>query len=323
MTGENSSAVTIVGDAGRATTRRMLEAIATSRSLRFPETALLLSRGFSAENPPRAWNEVLAGLGANAIAVVPADELRVASLAGLSGAKVVTFGYDALAELRVVDVRPAGQTTDFGLEVAGERYDVTLRLIGEHFVYDAAAALAAAWGAGILVSDAVAAIETITEVGTARMQPVPAASGVLLIDDSASMTPVSTVAALKALATLGTEGHRTVAVLGALDLPESASSTGFSADEEASREAHDRIGRIVVRLNIRLLIVIGHAARHLHNAAGLEGSWNGESVLVGSADEALEVMRKQMKAGDAMLVKYQEAGAPSLAGRLAALELTS
>ena len=87
---------------------------------------------------------------------------------------------------------------------------------------------------------------------------------------------------------------------------------------EYSDEEHDRIGRLVVRLNIRKLVVVGHAARHIHNAAGLEGSWDGESILVADADEAYDVLREELQQGDVVLVKSSgSAGLRFLGDRVA------
>ena len=91
--------------------------------------------------------------------------------------------------------------------------------------------------------------------------------------------------------------QRSVAVLGEM------AELGEYADDE-----HDRIGRLAVRLNIRKLIVVGHNARHIHNAAGLEGSWDGESVLVATADEAYDVLRDELRYGDVVLVKSSGLG---------------
>jgi UDP-N-acetylmuramoyl-tripeptide--D-alanyl-D-alanine ligase len=88
---------------------------------------------------------------------------------------------------------------------------------------------------------------------------------------------------------------------------------GEFADEE-----HDRIGRLAVRLNIQKLVVVGHAARHIHNAAGLEGSWDGESMLVADADEAYDVLRDELREGDVVLVKSSgSAGLRFLGDRVA------
>jgi UDP-N-acetylmuramoyl-tripeptide--D-alanyl-D-alanine ligase len=89
---------------------------------------------------------------------------------------------------------------------------------------------------------------------------------------------------------------RAVAVLGEM-----------TVDDAESREEHDRIGRLVVRLNVGKLIVVGHGARHIHNAAGLEGSWDGESVLVDSAEEAYDLLDNELRDGDVVLVKSSKA----------------
>ena len=72
---------------------------------------------------------------------------------------------------------------------------------------------------------------------------------------------------------------------------------------EYAQEEHDRIGRLAVRLNIGKLVVVGHRARHIHLAAGLEGSWDGESVLVEDLAEAEAFLASELRAGDVVLVK--------------------
>jgi UDP-N-acetylmuramoyl-tripeptide--D-alanyl-D-alanine ligase len=58
-----------------------------------------------------------------------------------------------------------------------------------------------------------------------------------------------------------------------------------------------------VRLNIRKLVVVGYGARHIHNAAGLEGSWDGESIYVETPEQAYDLLRETIGAGDIVLVK--------------------
>jgi UDP-N-acetylmuramoyl-tripeptide--D-alanyl-D-alanine ligase len=114
-------------------------------------------------------------------------------------------------------------------------------------------------------------------------------------------------AALRTLAQIVAPDQRSVAVLGEM------AELGEVADDE-----HDRIGRLAVRFNIRKLIVVGHRARHIHNAAGLEGSWDGESVLVADADEAYDVLRDELRPGDVVLVKSSgSAGLRFLGDRIA------
>ena len=67
--------------------------------------------------------------------------------------------------------------------------------------------------------------------------------------------------------------------------------------------------------------MVGHGARHIHNAAGLEGSWDGESILVADADEAYDVLREPVAPGDVVLVKSSNsAGLEVLGDRLAGVD---
>jgi UDP-N-acetylmuramoyl-tripeptide--D-alanyl-D-alanine ligase len=134
-----------------------------------------------------------------------------------------------------------------------------------------------------------------------------AGGGITVINDAYNASPDSMAAALKTLAQIRRPGERTVAVLGEM------AELG-----EFSREEHDRIGRLAVRLNIDRLIVVGEGARAIHLGAGLEGSWNGESVQVADRDEAYDVLREDLRAGDVVLVKSSKsAGLRFLGDRIA------
>ena len=126
---------------------------------------------------------------------------------------------------------------------------------------------------------------------------------VTVLDESADNTPQGVLDSLKALASLTGEERRSVAVLGPVAVE--------SADPIEIRDEHDRIGRIVVRLNVKQLIVVGNDARHLFKAAELEGSWNGESVLCQTLPEAYDLLRAEIREGDVVLVKV-----PGLSARL-------
>ncbi|MEL0237706.1 MAG: UDP-N-acetylmuramoylalanyl-D-glutamate--2,6-diaminopimelate ligase, partial [Aquiluna sp.] len=97
---------------------------------------------------------------------------------------------------------------------------------------------------------------------------------------------------LQTLAVLGRAGNRTVAVLGQM-----AELGEYSAQE------HDQIGRLVVRLGIDKLFVIGEEAKLIHMGASQEGSWDGESEYIESMSTAFETIRAKLKPGDVVLVK--------------------
>jgi UDP-N-acetylmuramoyl-tripeptide--D-alanyl-D-alanine ligase len=113
-----------------------------------------------------------------------------------------------------------------------------------------------------------------------------------VINDAYNASPDSMAAALKTLAQIAAPGQRTVAVLGEM------SELGPYSVEE-----HDRIGRMVVRLNIGKLFVVGEGARAIHLAAEHEGSWGGEAVFAADADEAYALIAAELRPDDLVLVK--------------------
>ncbi len=303
-----ASVATVVGTVGRSSTSAMLAAVLGATPHNPRRTVVLLSRGSSEEapgSPAKSWGEVLSSLDLESVVAVPASDARLVEAARLTGARVVTFGFDSTAEVRGTGLHASTGGTSYAVTIGADSAEVRLSLLGEHLAENSLGALAAAYANGVPLASAIAALEALSTVGEGVMSPVDADADILLIDDSASMAPESVTAALKALAMFGTEGHRTVAIIGELDLGPSEDSAALAA--ELHREAHDRIGRIVVRLNVSSLIVVGDNARHVHNAAGLEGSWNGESVLVADATAAYDRVREVVRPGDVVLVKSREA----------------
>jgi UDP-N-acetylmuramoyl-tripeptide--D-alanyl-D-alanine ligase len=240
----------------------------------------------------RAKTEMVTDLDPAAIALLNADDDRVAEMASSTPATVHWFGLDPSAQVRAEDIAATATGTTFTLVTDLGRMPVRLRILGEHHVTNALAALSVARLLGIDLGQAIVALEGMRRAERWRMEVLLPESGAIIINDAYNASPDSMSAALKTLAQVRGENDRTIAVLGEM------AELGEYSDEE-----HDRIGRLVVRLNIRKLIVVGHAARHIHNAAGLEGSWDGESVLVETPDEAYDLLREDLGTGDIVLVK--------------------
>jgi UDP-N-acetylmuramoyl-tripeptide--D-alanyl-D-alanine ligase len=208
-------------------------------------------------------------------------------------AKQVWFGTAPDAQYRATDLQLSIDGTSFEMHWPDAQIaKVTLRILGEHHVMNALAALAVADQLGINRQETVAALEAMPLAERWRMQLTNRPDGVSIINDAYNASPDSTKAALQTLAQLGKSGRRTIAVLG-----EMAELGAFS------REQHDAIGRIVVRLNIDQLVVVGSAAKLIHMGAEQEGSWGGESKFFESIDEALAYVRGMLVAGDIVLVK--------------------
>jgi UDP-N-acetylmuramoyl-tripeptide--D-alanyl-D-alanine ligase len=235
-------------------------------------------------------------LPADTVVLVHGDDPRGAHLAASSGRRVVRFGLGSGHDVRADELHATAGGTSFEYLVDGERHPVALRLLGEHQVVTALAALAAAREVGIPSARAIAAIEAVPLAERWRMQSLDAGDGITIINDASDASGDSTAAALKALAQITPRDGRSVAVLGAV------ASAGESADEE-----HDRIGLLAVRLNIAQLVVVGPDALRIHASAGLQGSWDGESVFVADADAAYDLLRGILQPGDVALVKSSDA----------------
>jgi UDP-N-acetylmuramoyl-tripeptide--D-alanyl-D-alanine ligase len=279
-----------------------------------PDVAIVLTVGLahvgkfgSPEVTQLAKSEMVRDLEPTACAVLNADDGRVSQMAEATSARVSWFGLDASADVRAVDVDTTVDGTSFTLQVDGGSYPVRLRILGEHHVTNALAAITATRALGIPVEQAVHSLEAMTRAERWRMELMESPDGVVVINDAYNASPDSMAAALKTLAQISGSERRSFAVLGEM------AELGDFANEE-----HDRMGRLAVRLNVTQLVVVGHNARHIHNAAGLEGSWDGESILVDTIDEAFDALSTRLRKGDVVLVKSSKsAGLRFLGDRLA------
>ena len=241
----------------------------------------------------QAKGELVSGVIPGGVALLNADDLRVKDMAVLAHGEVRTFGTVTTAQIRADDVsiNRAGQVS-FTLSTGSESAPVALKLVGEHHMSNALAAAAAAHEAGLDIAVIAERLSEAAPISPHRMQVTDRADGVTIIDDSYNANPDSMRAGLKALAVVAGRDRRSVAVLGQmLELGED------------SRERHDEVGRLAVRLNVRLLIVVGQDAWPIFDGAQMEGSWGDEVVQVDSIEEAKAILDDYLTRGDVVLVK--------------------
>jgi UDP-N-acetylmuramoyl-tripeptide--D-alanyl-D-alanine ligase len=112
-----------------------------------------------------------------------------------------------------------------------------------------------------------------------RNQELPLPGGGLLVNDAWNANPISMRAALEHLRELA-NGRRRIAVLGEM------AELGDYTDE-----AHREVARAIEEVGVELLISVGERAR-------IYGGRN-----VGDADEAIALLREELKPGDCVLVK--------------------
>lgn len=265
-----------------------------------PDVGVVLSVGLAhagefggIEKTLLAKTEMVTDLTGEDVAVLNADDARVASMADKTAASVLWFGRGERADVRASEVVASAQGTRFTISLRdGASRELFFRVLGEHHVMNALAATAAATALGVQFDDVIDALETVTLAEKGRMEVLGGADGVTVINDAYNASPDSMAAALRTLAQIVEPGARTVAVLGQM------SELGEWADEE-----HETIGLLAVRLNVSQLVVVGAGARRIHVAAEREGSWNGESKYFDTADEAYDFLEGYTQPGDTVLVK--------------------
>ncbi|WP_428846908.1 UDP-N-acetylmuramoyl-tripeptide--D-alanyl-D-alanine ligase [Nocardia terpenica] len=246
----------------------------------------------------RAKGELVEALPSAGLAVLNADDDRVAAMADRTRARVVTVGLSEGADLRATDIRlDETARARFTLHANGSRVDVRLAVHGEHQVGNALSAAAVALECGADLETVAAALSDARVASAHRMDVRTRADGVTVVNDSYNANPDSMRAALKALVTMsraGDEPRRSWAVLGEM------AELGAESVLE-----HDRIGRLAVRLDVDRLIVVGtgRPARAMHQGAVMEGSWGEESLLVPDMESAIAVLDAELGAGDVVLVK--------------------
>src|SRR5690606_36821918 len=138
-----------------------------------------------------AKSEIVSGLAQGGVAVLNADDDRVAAMARLAE-RCVLFGESAGAHVRAtgLTVDAAGRTS-FVLESSAGSAPVTLSLVGAHHVTNALATAAVALELGIGLAEVAAEVGAATPLSPHRMHVVDRPDGITIIDDSYNANPDS------------------------------------------------------------------------------------------------------------------------------------
>jgi UDP-N-acetylmuramoyl-tripeptide--D-alanyl-D-alanine ligase len=240
--------------------------------------------------PAAAENAEKSGM-AGSVAVLNADDPRVARFAEVAPGAVLTFGFGEGAQFRaekIVDGGSNGSAFDF-ISPAG-RARLTLPLPGRHNIANALAALAAAsvWGLG-----AEAAQRAFPEISAGEMRGrlLRFEPGFAVINDSYNSNPAALRAMLELLA--HTAGYRR-RILAAGEMLELG---------PASASLHRETGAAAATLNLDWIVAVqGHAAEIAAGAinAGMPPE---RARFFATSSEAAAFVAEIVEPGDLLLVK--------------------
>ncbi len=251
-----------------------------------------LSRLGSIEAIEDAKAELVEALPAAAdggVAILNADDSRVARMASRTRARVVSYGFDARADVRADRVESAGfDGMRFRLCTPGGETEAALPGLGRLAVHNALAATAAGLAAGMDLASIVPGLAAPSRAE--HRSTVHRAGGVTIVDDAYNASPGSMRAALDLLR--GLPGRR-LAVLGEmLELG------------DATAAGHVEVGRAAADLD--LVVVVdgdpGGAAEGIV-AGAREAAGGARIVPAADADAAVALLAGELRPGDVVLVK--------------------
>ncbi len=250
-----------------------------------------LERAGSIEAIARAKSELPAALPRDGLAVLNADDARVAAMREVTPAAVRTFGVESAADVRAVDVVPEGSAgTVFTLVAPWGRRRLRAGTPGRHLVPHALAAAAVGEWMGVPLDEVEAALAAGSRAPH-RMEITETVSGATLIDDTYNASPISMGAALDFLEETPLRSGRRYAVLG--DMLE------LGPDEE---RLHRELGARAARV-VDALVAVGPRARWIAEAARSAGL--ARVATADDAEGAAAVVERELLpgAGDLLLVK--------------------
>jgi UDP-N-acetylmuramoyl-tripeptide--D-alanyl-D-alanine ligase len=248
-----------------------------------------------------AKRELIEGLaGPESIAVLNADDPRVARFAEVAPGRVLTFGCGASAQFRAEEIQDHGAAgSEFDFIGPGERARLALALPGRHSVENALAALAAASVWGIGTAEAADVLRDI-KVGEMRGRLLNFAEGFALINDSYNSNPVALAAMVDLLANTGAPragtktGNYRRRILAAGEMLE------LGPD---SARLHREAGRYAASRKLDCIVgVQGHAVEIVNGAiqAGLPAS---QAHFFSDSTAAAAFLADVIRPGDLLLVK--------------------
>ncbi|HUC29977.1 MAG TPA: UDP-N-acetylmuramoyl-tripeptide--D-alanyl-D-alanine ligase [Candidatus Acidoferrum sp.] len=234
----------------------------------------------------RAKYELVEALPPGGTAVLNADDEYVSQFGRDFAGKAITYGTRATADVRAENVESRGaQGSRFDIVTASGREHALLPLVGEHNILNALAAVAVGLVRGLRLSEAVAALATLTPAD--KRGQVLQLGNITVINDCYNSNPKALNAMVDALVTM--PGRRRIVVAGEmLELGPSG--------EEMHRAAGDHIAE----RKIDVLVGVRGRAQAMVESAQRAGT---RAVFVATPEEAGEWLARETQAGDLVLLK--------------------
>jgi len=230
--------------------------------------------------------------GSDSVAVLNADDERVARFAQVAPGRILTYGVAAGADFRAENIDDRGmEGTEFDFLGSESRVRLALPLAGRHNISNALAALAAASVWGVDAADAKEVFPTLQATGM-RGRVLRSGAGFSVINDCYNSNPVALAAMIDLLGSTPASGRRILAAGEMLELG------------PASPDLHREAGRTAAESGKLdwIVGVQGDAKDFIHGAIDA-GHPAAHAKFFATSAEAAGFVADLASRGDVLLVK--------------------
>ncbi|MCK6462901.1 MAG: UDP-N-acetylmuramoyl-tripeptide--D-alanyl-D-alanine ligase [Candidatus Pacebacteria bacterium] len=228
----------------------------------------------------------------NGTVILNADDETLASFSGKmkNKTKTLTFGFSPEADIRASNYKMTFEGVTFKIESEGSIIPARLNgLFGQHNVYAALAAFAAAVSLGVNPVKAAEAVSKMKPV-PGRLNLLEGINGSYIFDDTYNSSPLALAAALEVMSEI--KAKRKIAVFGPM------MELGQYSEEE-----HRKAGAYASKSGIDVIFIVGEKAKFIAEGALEKGFDAGKIFEFPDSAEAGEALKCILEKGDFVLVK--------------------
>ena len=234
--------------------------------------------------------ELVEGMKDGGVAVLNADDERVAAMASRSRGSVMTFGIENTADVSASEIDFSGfGATSFILRTPSGSASVNFPLNGKHNILNALAAACVGHDIGMSAIEIASALSSVS-APPQRGEILRFAAGFTVINDSYNSNPDALLSMVETLIGGAAAGQRKIVVAGEmLELGENAA------------EIHRNTGSSIAKLGADILIGVRGFGRDL--ASGAADAGLSDTRFADDSEMAGEMLAAEVKTGDVVLVK--------------------
>ncbi len=232
--------------------------------------------------------ELIESLPPDGCAFFPGDNEICRGLYDRTGIekKLFSIDYEGKSDVRAENIRTGSFGSRFDLILNGERVECETKLLGKHNILNILGCASVAYRLGLTAAQIRLGIRKIQPIEH-RLQILPTANGITVIDDAFNANPSGVRAAMEVLK--GFEGRKVVVTPGMVELGES---------EESENRA---FGRVMADAADTVMLIGPKHTRPIYEGL-LEAGFDETNIQVyNSLDEASKVLWSFVTSGDVVI----------------------